>query len=66
MKRMAFALAPVALAAAALFLGSPGIAQQQKTISIGTGGTGGVYYPLGGGLANVLSKYLPGFRPLPK
>jgi TRAP transporter TAXI family solute receptor len=62
MKRMAFAIAPVALAAAALFFGSPGIAQQQKTISIGTGGTGGVYYPLGGGMANVLSKYLPGVQ----
>src|SRR5215475_2464935 len=35
---------------------------QQKTIAIGTGGTGGVYYPLGGGLANVLSKYLPGYQ----
>jgi TRAP transporter TAXI family solute receptor len=32
---------------------------QQKTISIGTGGTGGVYYPLGGAIANVLSKALP-------
>jgi TRAP transporter TAXI family solute receptor len=32
---------------------------QQKTISIGTGGTGGVYYPLGGAIANVLSKNLP-------
>jgi uncharacterized protein len=32
----------------------------QKAISIGTGGTGGVYYPLGGGLANILSKHLPG------
>ncbi|MGZ3411952.1 MAG: TAXI family TRAP transporter solute-binding subunit, partial [Xanthobacteraceae bacterium] len=32
---------------------------QQKTIAIGTGGTGGVYYPLGGGLANILSKNLP-------
>jgi TRAP transporter TAXI family solute receptor len=62
MKRMAYALAPVALAAAVLFLGSPGIAQQQKAISIGTGGTGGVYYPLGGGMANVLSKYLPGVQ----
>src|SRR3954468_3685682 len=31
---------------------------QQKTISIGTGGTGGVYYPLGGAVANVLSKAL--------
>jgi TRAP transporter TAXI family solute receptor len=62
MKRIAYALAPVALAAAVLFLGSPGIAQQQKAISIGTGGTGGVYYPLGGGMANVLSKYLPGVQ----
>src|SRR5438105_12432301 len=35
---------------------------QQKTIAITTGGTGGVYYPLGGGLANVLSKNLPGYQ----
>ena len=33
---------------------------QQQMISIGTGGTGGVYYPLGGGMANILSKKLPG------
>jgi uncharacterized protein len=32
---------------------------QQRTIAIGTGGTGGVYYPIGGALANVLSKNLP-------
>jgi TRAP transporter TAXI family solute receptor len=32
---------------------------QQKVMSIGTGGTGGVYYPLGGAVANVLSKSLP-------
>jgi TRAP transporter TAXI family solute receptor len=36
-------------------------AQQQINIVIATGGTGGVYYPLGGGMANVLSKTLPGF-----
>ncbi|MGC1880992.1 MAG: TAXI family TRAP transporter solute-binding subunit, partial [Pseudolabrys sp.] len=35
---------------------------QQRAISIATGGTGGVYYPLGGGLANVLSKALPGIQ----
>ena len=36
-------------------------AQDKKTrISIGTGGTGGVYYPLGGGLAEILSKNVPG------
>jgi hypothetical protein len=36
-------------------------AEDKKTrISIGTGGTGGVYYPLGGGLAALISKYVPG------
>jgi len=28
-------------------------------LSIATGGTGGVYYPLGGGMAKVISKYIP-------
>ncbi len=40
----------------------PAAAQGKQNISIGTGGTGGVYYPLGGGMANVLSKYLPGVQ----
>ena len=35
---------------------------QIKAISIATGGTGGVYYPLGGGLANVLTKAIPGLQ----
>src|SRR5688572_33392342 len=35
---------------------------QAQNISIGTGGTGGVYYPLGGGLAAALSKYVPGLE----
>jgi len=33
-----------------------------QNISIGTGGTGGVYYPMGGGIAAVLSKYVPGMQ----
>jgi uncharacterized protein len=33
-----------------------------QNISIGTGGTGGVYYPMGGGLAAVLSKHVPGMQ----
>jgi hypothetical protein len=49
------------IAAAAILIGGATQAQQ-KTISIGTGGTGGVYYPLGGAMANVLSKYLPGVQ----
>src|SRR5215813_189690 len=35
-------------------------AQVKTRLSIATGGTGGVYYPLGGGLAALISKYLPG------
>ncbi len=31
-------------------------------ISIGTGGTGGVYYPYGGGLAEIWSKNVPGVK----
>ncbi|MBX9811790.1 MAG: TAXI family TRAP transporter solute-binding subunit [Burkholderiales bacterium] len=49
------------LAAAAL-LAFNGFAQEKINLSIGTGGTGGVYYPLGGGIANVLSKYVPGMQ----
>ena len=45
--------------AAMLVAASPALAQQQY--SIATGGTGGVYYPLGGGMANVLTQALPGF-----
>jgi uncharacterized protein len=41
----------------ALSLGAMG-----QNISIATGGTGGVYYPMGGGLAAVLSKYVPGMQ----
>jgi TRAP transporter TAXI family solute receptor len=47
------------LFAAALAIAGGGAMAQQKTMSIGTGGTGGVYYPLGGAIANVLSKALP-------
>jgi uncharacterized protein len=59
MKRVTQIFAPLAIAAAALFAAGPVAAQQ---ISIGTGGTGGVYYPMGGGMANVLTKYLPGVQ----
>ena len=49
-----------ALVAGAALLGGAAVAQQ-TTIAIATGGTGGVYYPLGGGLANLLTKYVPGW-----
>ncbi len=36
------------------------LAQTKTRLSIATGGTGGVYYPYGGGMAAVLSRHLPG------
>jgi len=47
---------------AALAAGSLAFAVQAQNLSIGTGGTGGVYYPLGGGIAAVLSKHVPGMQ----
>ncbi|TMH20759.1 MAG: TAXI family TRAP transporter solute-binding subunit [Betaproteobacteria bacterium] len=48
--------------AAALALTGAAQAQEKYSLSIATGGTGGVYYPLGGGMANILSKYVPGLQ----
>ncbi len=48
-----------AVAALCAGLAAPALAQN---ISIGTGGTGGVYYPMGGGIAAALSKYVPGMQ----
>jgi TRAP transporter TAXI family solute receptor len=58
MTRKAFAIS--ALAVSAALIAGAALAQQGLNIAIATGGTGGVYYPLGGGMANVLSKHVPG------
>ncbi|MCV2876565.1 TAXI family TRAP transporter solute-binding subunit [Rhodobacteraceae bacterium XHP0102] len=47
------------LAFALALLASPVVAQEQ--LSIATGGTGGVYYPMGGGLAEVINTYVDGY-----
>jgi TRAP transporter TAXI family solute receptor len=52
--RMYFALGLSTL----LMMGSAA-AQQARQLSIATGGTGGVYYPLGGGFANIIGKEIP-------
>src|SRR5512138_4041032 len=54
MKLLARILALVAAAFAS--------AAHAQNLSIATGGTGGVYYPLGGGMASVLSKYVQGMQ----
>ena len=38
------------------------VAARTTFISIGTGGTGGIYYPYGGGVAEIWSKYVPGIK----
>lgn len=53
------------LMAAGLALAAPRIALAQAgaqggQMAIGTGTTGGVYYPLGGALANLISRQMPG------
>ena len=58
MNRIFGAFAALALA----LIAAPVLAQEKINISIATGGTGGVYYPLGGGMANVLSKFVPGMQ----
>src|SRR5688572_21693445 len=52
----------VGLVAACAALAFNAAAQEKINLSIATGGTGGVYYPLGGGMANVFSKHIPGMQ----
>jgi len=49
-------------AAFAAILACIGVNAAAQNLSIGTGGTGGVYYPMGGGIADVLSKHVPGMQ----
>lgn len=48
----------LAMGAMALLAGHA-LAQGKTNLSISTGGTGGVYYPLGGGMASILTKFVP-------
>ncbi len=48
--------------AALVAVSAPVVAQDKINLSIGTGGTGGVYYPMGGGIAAALSKHVAGME----
>lgn len=50
------------LLAASAFFALPGIAQDKLNIFIATGPTSGVYYPMGGGMADLLTKHVPGLN----
>jgi TRAP transporter TAXI family solute receptor len=56
MRGRAFGLAAALVACVAF---SSAEAQEKRQFSIATGTTGGVYYPLGGAMANILSKKVP-------
>ncbi|SFX54370.1 TAXI family TRAP transporter solute-binding subunit [Marinospirillum alkaliphilum] len=43
-----------------LLLAVPAV-QAQQTLSIATGGTGGVYYPIGGGLGEMIGRHIRGY-----
>jgi uncharacterized protein len=58
---LAFSLLPFPLSLLSVAC-SGGDATEPRYISIATGGTGGVYYPYGGGLAKILNENLPGLR----
>ena len=52
----------VALTAAVMATsGGAALAQSGETLSIATGGTGGVYYPIGGGFAEIIGRHLDGY-----
>jgi TRAP transporter TAXI family solute receptor len=51
---------PLAIATLALTGATAVSAQQAKQLSIATGGTGGIYYPLAGGFGTIIAKELPG------
>jgi len=58
MKRMHIALPLILMS---MLMALPAMART-TFISIGTGGTGGIYYPYGGGVAEIWSKYVKGVK----
>jgi TRAP transporter TAXI family solute receptor len=58
-RRIRIGAAIAGLAVPALLLGAP--ASAQTNLSIATGGTGGVYYPLGGGIATEIRENVEGY-----
>ena len=60
MKRLSGVILSLALVLV-LAMGAP-VAAKTTFISIGTGGTGGIYYPYGGGVAEIWSKNVKGVK----
>jgi len=63
MRKFLTGLFAASMALSLLVLSGCGKKEEEKVnLSIATGGTGGVYYPMGGGMANILSKHVPGMQ----
>jgi TRAP transporter TAXI family solute receptor len=62
MRRLGWRNAGILALTGLFFASAPDVGAQSTQLSIVTGGTGGVYYPLGGGLANVLTKTMTGVQ----
>ncbi|MBN2050548.1 MAG: TAXI family TRAP transporter solute-binding subunit [Spirochaetales bacterium] len=64
MKKILLLLFIAFFTAALMFAGGQGEDGKEKTLflTMGTGSPGGVYYPLGGGMAVVIEKTVPGVR----
>jgi TRAP-type uncharacterized transport system substrate-binding protein len=45
--------------ATATVLGAPVVAQTRQRLTVATGGTGGVFFPYGGGIARILTEKMP-------
>ena len=60
-KRVSLLMVMVLLGIFLLVFANPAVS---KTVflGIGTGGTGGIYYPYGGGVAEIWTKYVPGVK----
>ena len=58
-KSIGFTLVIIGIIGGLVFGPSSVWAQKTVRLSIATGGTGGSYYPMGGAMANIISKYIP-------
>ena len=50
------------VALCSVLLVSGPVLARTEFVSIGTGGTGGIYYPYGGGVAEIWTKYVKGVK----
>ena len=60
-RNLKFALPGIFVICMILLISGPALARTEF-ISLGTGGTGGIYYPYGGGVAEIWNRYAPGVR----